>query len=158
MKSRRSFMKKYLIRLFVNLIPTLIIVSIIVFLVTRTIPGNPAVTLLGPQASAEQIKNMEIEMGLDKPLIVQFFSYIGDLFQGNLGYSYAYNMDVSSLILERFPNTILLSVSALLLALVTGIPAGIISAYKHNSFVDYFFTFISLLGVSMPVFWLGVML
>lgn len=151
-------MKKYLIRLFVNLIPTLIIVSVIVFIVTRTIPGNPAATLLGPQASAQQIKNMEVEMGLNKPLVVQFFSYIGDLFRGNLGYSYAYNMDVTSLILERFPNTILLSVSALFLALITGIPAGIISAYKHNSIIDYFFTFISLLGVSMPVFWLGVML
>ncbi|AZP04723.1 ABC transporter permease [Jeotgalibaca ciconiae] len=151
-------MPKYILKRIVNLLPTLFIVAIIIFAVTRIIPGNPAATLLGPQASIEEIEKMTIEMGLDKSYLEQFSSYLKNLLVGDLGYSYAYNMNVSELIMQRFPNTIVLTLSALLIALLIGIPAGIISAYKRNTMTDYIVMVISLVGVSMPVFWLGVML
>lgn len=151
-------MPRYIFKRIVNVIPTLLIVAVIVFAVTRIIPGNPAATLLGPQASVQEVEKMMVEMGLDKSYFQQFLGYIRDLLSGDLGYSYAYNMNVSDLILERFPNTIVLTLAALLIALLVGIPAGIISAYKRNTVVDYIVMVISLMGVSMPVFWLGVML
>lgn len=151
-------MNRYIVKRIINMIPTLFIVATIVFIVTRIIPGDPAATILGPQASIEEINNMRITMGLDKPVWEQFISYLRNLLVGDLGYSYAYNQSVTSLILERFPNTIILSLFALILALLVGIPAGVLSAYKRNTFVDYTVMVISLVGVSMPVFWLGVML
>lgn len=151
-------MARYIYKRLLNVIPTLLIVAVIVFAVTRVIPGDPAATMLGPQASVEEIANMRIEMGLDLPIWEQFAKYISGLFQGDLGFSYAYNMNVTELILERFPNTIILTVSALLIALGIGIPAGIVSAYKRNTVIDYLVMLVSLIGVSMPVFWLGVML
>lgn len=151
-------MSKYIINRLINIIPTLLIVAIIVFGVTRVIPGDPAAAMLGPQASASEIENMRIMMGLDKSIFEQFTTYLSNLTQGDLGYSYAYGMDVVDLILERFPNTIILTVSSLVIALLVGIPAGMISAYKHNTFTDYIVMVVSLVGVSMPVFWLGVML
>lgn len=151
-------MTRYVFRRILNVIPTLFIVAVIVFAVTRVIPGDPAATLLGPQASVEEIEKMRIQMGLDLPILQQFWNYLTNLFKGDLGFSYAYNVNVTDLILERFPNTIVLTISALIIALLVGIPAGIISAYKRNTFADYFVMVISLIGVSMPVFWLGVML
>lgn len=151
-------MGRYIVRRVLNVLPTLFVVAVIVFVVTRMIPGNPAATLLGPQASVQEVENMMIEMGLDKSYFEQFIQYIGDLLRGDLGYSYAYNTNVTDLIIERFPNTIILTVAALIIALVVGIPAGIISAYRRNTFVDYIVMVVSLVGVSMPVFWLGVML
>lgn len=151
-------MARYIFRRVLDVIPTLFIVAVIVFAVTRVIPGDPAATLLGPQASVEEIEKMRVEMGLDLPMLEQFYNYLMNLFRGDLGFSYAYNVNVTDLILERFPNTIILTVAALVVALVIGIPAGIISAYKRNTFADYLVMVISLVGVSMPVFWLGVML
>lgn len=151
-------MTRYIINRVINILPTLLIVSIIVFGVTRILPGDPAASILGPQASATEIENMRVLMGLDKPILDQFINYISSLFQGDLGFSYAYNMDVVELILDRFPNTVILTIAALLIALLIGVPAGMISAYKRNSIIDYIVMVISLIGVSMPVFWLGVML
>ncbi|UUX33400.1 ABC transporter permease [Fundicoccus culcitae] len=151
-------MTRYIINRVINILPTLLIVAIIVFGVTRILPGDPAASILGPQANATEIENMRIVMGLDKPIWEQFINYLGNLLRGDLGYSYAYNMNVVDLIAERFPNTVILTVSALIIALVVGVPAGILSAYKRNTFVDYLVMVISLVGVSMPVFWLGVML
>ncbi len=151
-------MGRYLIRRIINIVPTLLIIALIVFVVTRMIPGDPAATLLGPQASVADVERMREIMGLNDSIFVQFFNYLGDLLRGDLGYSYAYNMNVTQLIAERFPNTIILSLAALFIALIIGIPAGIASAYYRNTPVDYGVMLISLVGVSMPVFWLGVML
>lgn len=151
-------MGRYIYKRMLNIIPTILVVAVIVFAVTRIIPGNPAAVILGPQAGAVEIAQMEIEMGLDKSYPEQFLSFIADLFRFDLGYSYAYQMDVNSLIMQRFPNTILLTVAALILSLLVGIPAGILSAYRKNTWSDYLITTTSLVGVSMPVFWLGVML
>lgn len=151
-------MSRYVVKRIINIIPTLLIVAMIVFIVTRMIPGDPAATILGPQAGVEEVSKMRTAMGLDKPLWEQFLNYLKNLAVGDLGYSYAYNQSVTSLILERFPNTIILSLFALIISLGIGIPAGVISAYKRNTVTDYIVMLISLIGVSMPVFWLGVML
>ena len=151
-------MGKYIIRRIFDLLPTIFVVAVIVFIVTRMIPGDPASVMLGPQASVEDIEALRQKLGLNEPLYMQFLQYIGNLLQGNLGVSYTYNEPIMSLIMDRFPNTVILAISALIIAVIIGIPAGIISASKQNSLLDYSVMLISLIGVSMPIFWLGVML
>ncbi|MDI2587617.1 ABC transporter permease [Psychrobacillus sp. NEAU-3TGS] len=151
-------MGKYILKRLVDLLPTIFVVAIIVFVITRLIPGDPAAVMLGPQASVEDIQELRDDLGLNEPLHTQFFQYIGDLVQGDFGVSLTYNQPVISLIMDRFPNTLILAISALVIALLIGIPAGIISASKQNSVMDYTVMVISLIGVSIPIFWLGVML
>ncbi|WNS76583.1 ABC transporter permease [Bacillus sp. DTU_2020_1000418_1_SI_GHA_SEK_038] len=151
-------MGKYIIRRIFDLLPTIFVVAVIVFIVTRMIPGDPASVMLGPQASVEDIEALRQKLGLNEPIYMQFLQYIGNLLQGDLGISYTYNEPIFSLIMDRFPNTIILAASALIIAVVIGIPAGIISASKQNSLLDYSVMLISLIGVSLPIFWLGVML
>ena len=151
-------MGKYILKRLFDLVPTLFAVAVITFIITRIIPGDPASVMLGPQASVEDVKELREELGLNDPLHVQFFHYMKDLLTGDLGVSLTYNEPVIGLILERFPNTLILSFSALLIAILIGVPAGIIAAYKQNSLIDYAVMLVSLIGVSMPIFWLGVML
>ncbi|MCH6264967.1 MULTISPECIES: ABC transporter permease [Neobacillus] len=151
-------MGKYIIRRLFDLLPTIAVVAVIVFIITRLIPGDPAAVMLGPQASVEDIQALRDKLGLNDPLYLQFLHYIGDLLQGNFGVSLTYNQPIVQLILERFPNTLILAVSALIIAFAIGVPAGIISASKQNSLLDYSVMLVSLVGVSMPIFWLGVML
>ncbi|MFD1039368.1 ABC transporter permease [Virgibacillus byunsanensis] len=151
-------MKGFLLRRILQLIPTLFIVAVIVFFITRMLPGNPAAVMLGPQASAEDIAAYSDKLGLNDPLYLQFFDYLINLISFDFGNSLTYNQPIVDLILERFPNTIILAVSALIIAVIIGVPAGIIAARKQNTIVDYSVTTLSLIGVSMPIFWLGVML
>ena len=125
-------MSGFLTRRILQVIPTLLIVSIIVFFVTRMLPGNPAAVMLGPQANAEDIARLTAELGLDKSIPVQFLQFLKDLVTFNFGESLTYHEPVISLILERFPNTMILAMSALILAVVIGVPLGIFAAYKQN--------------------------
>jgi|SRR5699024_1826009 len=140
------------------MIPTLLIVAVIVFLITRMIPGDPAAVMLGPQASVDDVEALTEQLGLNEPLVKQFTTYVGDILKGDFGTSITYNRPIVDIIMDRFPNTVILAASALLIAFLVGVPAGIISASRHNSLIDYFVMLVSLVGVSMPVFWLGVML
>ncbi|WP_408008484.1 ABC transporter permease [Pseudalkalibacillus sp. A8] len=151
-------MGKYIIRRIFDLLPTIFVVAVIVFIITRMIPGDPAAVMLGPQASVEDIEALREELGLNAPLYTQFLQYISNLATGDFGVSLTYNEPIVHLILDRFPNTLVLAVSALIIAFMIGVPAGIISASKQNSLLDYSVMLISLIGVSMPIFWLGVML
>lgn len=151
-------MGKFILRRFLNMIPTLFVVAVIVFLITRMIPGNPAAVMLGPQATVEEVAKLTEELGLNEPLHIQFLQYIGGLLKADFGNSLSYNMPIVDIILERFPNTVILAFSALLVAFTVGVPAGILSATRHNTILDYAVMLISLVGVSMPVFWLGIML
>lgn len=151
-------MLKLILKRLVDLIPTLLVVATTVFIITRLIPGDPAAVLLGPQASPDEIAKMRETLGLNEPMYLQYIDFLGNLLKGDLGTSLGYHQPVLSLILERFPNTLLLSVCALAIALLIGIPAGIISATKQYSFWDYTVMILSLVGVSIPIFWLGVML
>jgi peptide/nickel transport system permease protein len=133
-------------------------VLVITFTVSHIIPADPIGAILGPQAPTELIDKIKAEWGFDKPLYEQFIIYLKHLLQGNLGKSIRTNNLVSDDIMKRWPATIELSTTALLFALVIGIPAGIISALKRNTIVDHFVRIYSISGLSMPVFWLGLML
>lgn len=150
-------LKTILQRLF-QIIPTLLIVVSITFILTRMIPGDPAAAMLGPQASLEEINKLRTEMGLNASMGQQYLSYLGDVFRGNFGHSYSYSESVLNLILNRLPNTLILSITSLVLASLISIPLGIVSAVKQYSVFDYTAMLFALVGVSMPIFWLGLML
>lgn len=150
-------LKTILQRLF-QIIPTLLIVVSITFILTRMIPGDPAAAMLGPQASLEEINKLRAEMGLNASMGQQYLSYLGDVFRGNFGHSYSYSASVLNLILNRLPNTLILSITSLVLASLISIPLGIVSAVKQYSVFDYTAMLFALVGVSMPIFWLGLML
>ncbi len=151
-------MLKMIVKRIIQLIPVLLITMSITFVITRVLPGNPAVSILGPQASAEDIAKMEEEMGLNDPLPVQYVHYITKVLQGDLGTSYRYNRPVAGLIIEKLPNTLQLALTSLIIALLIGVPIGIVSAVKQYSVFDYVSMIAALIGVSMPTFWLGLML
>ncbi len=151
-------MLKTIVQRLLQLIPILFIVATIVFVITRIIPGNPAATILGPQAPKEAVEALTVELGLDKSLPVQYVNYIGGIVKGDFGKSYHYNQPVMSLILERFPNTVILTVISLVIATLVAIPIGILSATRQYSIFDYIAMVFALVGVSMPIFWLGLML
>ena len=134
------------------------IVVTFTFILTRMIPGSPAATILGPQASAADIAEMEIKLGLDQPYWKQFVDYILDVLRGDFGDSYMYNRPVLDLIAERIPNTLQITVTALIIALIIGVGIGMFSALHQYSILDYVFMVLALVGVSMPIFWLGLML
>ena len=140
------------------LIPVLLGTSIIAFSLMHLAPGDPARTMAGEHASSRTINAIREKYGLDKPLYVQYGVWLGNVFRGDLGRSIASNEYVTKEILDRFPNTFELALLAMILAIGIGTVAGIISASKQYSALDYTFMGIALFGVSMPVFWLGIML
>jgi peptide/nickel transport system permease protein len=148
----------YIIRRVLSLIPTLLGVSIIVFLFLRMIPGDPALALAGEHATDANLERIREEFGLNKPLHEQYLTYMGKVLRGDLGRSVLSRRPISEELKTRFPATIELSICALIVALVVGLPAGIISATKRNSIFDNIAMVGSLLGISMPIFWLGLML
>ena len=151
-------MGKYIVRRIISLIPVLFFVSVIVFTITRIIPGDPAAVMLGETATQEAVERLRESLGLNDPLPVQYSHFLGDLLRGHLGDSPAYNKPVTELIARTLPNTLLLGITAIFLALLIAVPIGILSAWKQNSLIDYLSMLISLVGVSMPVYWLGMML
>lgn len=151
-------MLKTILKRIIQSIPTLIIVVTITFILTRMIPGDPAKTILGPQASEESIQKMRVEMGLDKSFGEQYVQYMKNIFSGDFGKSYSYNKPVTKLIAERIPNTLVISITSLVIAMIIGITIGVVSAVKQYSIFDYIFMILALVGVSMPIFWLGLML
>jgi len=148
----------YVIRRLLSLISTLLGVSIIVFLFLRMIPGDPALALAGEHASEANVERVREEFGLNKPLHQQYFPYMSKVLRGALGRSILSKRPISDEIRVRFPATIELSICALAVALVVGVPAGMISATRRNSIFDNVAMVGSLLGISMPIFWLGLML
>lgn len=151
-------MVKMIFKRFLQTIPTLLIVVTITFCLTRMLPGDPAVAILGIEAKQEDLAAMRIRMNLDKPLPEQYRSYIAGLAKGDFGYSYSYRQDVFSLIASRIPNTLNLTMAALIFALLIGGAAGITAALYQNTWFDYIFMVLALVGVSMPIFWLALML
>jgi len=139
------------------LIPVLFGMTLIVFFILRLIPGNPAQLILGQRATKESLASMTSQLGLDQPWYVQYFSYIKGLFTGDIGTSIRTGVPISQEIWPFFIATIELSVAALLIAIIIGMNAGIISAWFQNSWFDYTAMLIALIGISMPIFWLGLM-
>lgn len=151
-------MLKMMLKRFLQTIPTLFIVVTITFCLTRMLPGDPAVAILGIEAKQEDIEAMRAKMNLDKSLPEQYRLYITGLVKGDFGYSYSYRQDVFGLIISRIPNTLSLTLVALVFALLIGTTVGIAAAIKQNTWFDYVFMVLALVGVSMPIFWMALML
>lgn len=151
-------MLKYILKRLALLLPVILGVSILVFLVMHVFTTDPASIILGQHATAEQVANLREELGLNKSLYLQYFDFIGGVFKGSLGNSLITKTSVTGEILARFPATIELALAAIIIASIVGVIIGVISAVKQNSIVDYLSMIGALLGVSMPIFWLGLML
>lgn len=151
-------MIKFIIKRLIALIPVLIGVSLLVFFILDLAPGDPAKTILGEQARPEDIEALREEMGLNDPFFVRYGRYMFDLVQGDLGTSYKTRDPVSDEIFARLPNTAILAFTSTLVAIVLALPLGVIAAIKQNTLFDGISMFISLVGVSMPVFWMGLLL
>src|SRR3954452_18220995 len=140
-------------------IPTILLTSIVVFLMLYLIPGDPASIYVGEsQATPERIAQIRHSLGFDRPLYVQYGDFLWKAAHGNLGRSVQTNRPVTQEVLDRLPNTIQLAVAAMLLAILFGVSLGIISGLKQNSWLDTLAMLGALLGVSIPVFWLGLLL
>jgi len=148
----------YVFRRILSTVPVLLGVSILVFSFIHMIPGDPALAMLGERATDENIARVRASLGLDKPVWQQYLIYMGRVLRGDLGTSILRGDSITKELLTRFPATVELSVTAMLLALLFGIPAGVFSAVKRNSWFDNGTMLLSLAGVSMPIFWLGLMM
>jgi peptide/nickel transport system permease protein len=150
--------RRYAIRRSLTVIPVLLGVSILVFSFVHLIPGDPAVTMLGERATPEKVAEVRARLGLDRPIHAQYLLYLGKVVRGDLGISIVRGDPVLTDLLRRFPATVELAVAAIVLATLVGIPIGIVSAVWRKSVVDSLSRVFALTGVSMPIFWLGVML
>ena len=151
-------MIQYIIKRFTLVIPVLLGATLLVFTIMEFAPGDPARILLGNDATLEDIQNLREEMGLNDPFIKRYARFITNLFKGDLGTSYRNNLEISSQILQRLKNTMILAGAAVLIAVIIGIPVGIISAIKQYSVFDNFVMMTTLFLAASPVFWLGLML
>jgi len=151
-------MKWYVIKRLLQIIPVVLGVTLIAFALIHLAPGDPVRTMLGQHATQQEIDDINAKYGLDQPLYVQYFKWLGGVLQGDLGRSILSHEQVTTEIASRFPNTIELAIAAMIFAIIIGVVAGIISATKQYSIADYSVMGVALFGISMPVFWLGIML
>ena len=151
-------MAKLILRRTLQMIPVLLIVLTITFVLTRQIPGDPVLAALGEQATPEMVAQMREEMHLNESVPVQFFYYVSGMLQGDFGTSISYNRPVVTLIANYLPNTLQIALVSIALAILIGLGVGTLSAIKQYSFWDYFATVLALVGVSIPRFWLGLMM
>jgi len=148
----------YVLKRLLSTVPVLFGLTIIVFLIMAMIPGDPATAILGAYATPENVAKLNRQLGLDRSLLEQYLIWIGNLLQGDLGRSYTLNRPVIDEVLERFGATLVLAGSAMLLCSLLGLLAGIVSAVRQFGWADRIITLFVLVGLSMPSFWLGLLL
>nr|WP_315362285.1 nickel ABC transporter permease [Cytobacillus firmus] len=148
----------FLMRRLVQIVPVLLGVTLMVFLIMQMVPGDPAVLVAGEGATDEQVEAIRHDLGLDQPLAVQYLCYVGDVVKGDFGESIRTSRPVLDEILVRLPITLELAFWSIVITVVLGVLIGIIAATKQNSFTDVGLMMVALLGVSLPNFWLGLML
>ncbi|MFM9974925.1 MAG: ABC transporter permease [Beijerinckiaceae bacterium] len=151
-------MPLYILRRMLETIPVLIIVAVFVFIMLRITPADPAAILAGDSASTEQIEAIRRQLGLDQPMVSQFFIWAGNVLSGNLGESFFFKKSVASLISERIEPTLSLAFFTMVLAVSIAVPLGVIAAHKQGSWIDRIVMGFSVLGFSIPVFVIGYML
>ncbi|HZO32742.1 MAG TPA: ABC transporter permease [Chloroflexota bacterium] len=151
-------MTRYLIIRAVGVIPTLIGISILVFGITYLIPGDPALIMAGSEATPEVVANLRQQWGLDQPVYIRYLSWLGNMVRGNLGDSYFSRQTVTQLVGNALPVTLELAILSLLVAMLIAIPTGIVSAVKAGSWFDLGAAALAFIGLSIPSFWLGIML
>jgi len=149
-------MSAYLVKRLLLAVPVLLGVSLVVFTMIRFIPGDPAQLMAGQAATAEVVRQIRESLGLDRPLPIQYAIFIRNLLKGDLGRSLFNSAPVVEELAQRFPRTVRLALASMVVASLIGIPAGILSATRHLSWLDSLVMVIALAGVSMPVFWLGL--
>lgn len=150
-------MLRYTIHRLLLTVPVLVGISVVVFLIMALIPGDPATAILGAFATPENATKLRAELGLDRPLIEQYFTWAGNLVSGDFGRSYALNRPVLDELLERLGPTLLLAGSAMCVCVLLGLIAGLLAAVKQYTWVDQGLTLFTLIGISAPSFWLGLM-
>lgn len=151
-------MRKFILKRLCTLIPVLIVVSILVFLMVHVMPGDPARIMAGDTATEKDVEKIRVAYGFDRPLYEQYFRYISKALRGDFGTSFRTGRPVAQEIAIRFPNTMLLAVAAIVISIVFGIGIGLISATKRNSIFDSVSMVLALVGLSIPPFYLGLML
>ena len=151
-------MRTYLIRRCLMIIPTLIGIATVVFIIVRLAPGNPAEMLLGDYATPEALTTLKEKMELDRPVFYQYAAYLQQLFQGDFGRSFATNREVLPEIIRHLPYTLELSLAAVIISIIIGLPAGIVSAIKRDTLFDRISMVTALFLAAMPLFWLGILL
>ncbi len=151
-------MAQYIARRLISLIPVLLGVSIVVFSLIRLIPGDPVIIMLGEKARVEDIERVREEMGFNRPIPVQYVEWMGKILRGDLGTSIINRTPVMGELKTRLAATIEMVISGMILGMIIGITIGILSALRRNSWVDVVSTFGALLGVSMPIYWLALIL
>jgi peptide/nickel transport system permease protein len=151
-------MLSYLTGRALSLVPVLLVVAVVVFLMIHLTPGDPARVLLGQDATPEQVQTLRHELGLDRPLVAQFVLWLGRALHGDLGLSFFQHVPVTSDILQHAGPTVTLSLMAITVSLLIGIPAGVISAVFRNSWLDQGSLALAMLGAAVPSFWLGLSL
>jgi len=151
-------MFNYVVRRILQTIPILFIVLTLVFIVARVLPGDPAVAVLGDYASKEAVNALREQMGLNAPLWLQYLRFLGNIIRGDFGKSLISGYPVGLMIIRALPYTLELTLSGILFGYLLGIPLGISAATHRNSFIDYFNRIFSLIGLSIPAFYLGILL
>jgi ABC-type dipeptide/oligopeptide/nickel transport system permease component len=151
-------MTQYILRRFLWAIPVLLGASFLVFWSIRWVPGDPAIAIAGELATPERVEKVRAELGLDQPLPIQYGIYLGRMLRGDMGTSVRSGLPVFEEIRIRLPRTLQLTFFSLLFAAAIGIPIGVLSATRANTWIDALSMIFALLGVSMPIFWLGLML
>ncbi|MCR5732180.1 MAG: ABC transporter permease [Sphaerochaetaceae bacterium] len=151
-------MHRYILKRLLMLIPVLLGVAFIIFAIMDVAEGDPVYQIAGPDATEEQLEALREEMGLNGSLVERYFRYIFKLIRGDLGTSYVSKMDVMQLYLQRLPNTLKLASLAMVVAVLVSVPLGIVAAVNQNSLKDTISMILALLGLSMPNFWLGLLL
>ena len=151
-------MLAYTAKRLVLAVPVLLGLTVIVFLIMAMIPGDPATAILGSYATPENVERLNRQLGLDRGLVEQYFVWLGNLLQGDFGRSYNLNRPVIDEVLERFSATLVLAGASLLLCSIFGLLAGVVTAVRQYGWTDKIVTFIVLIGISIPSFWLGLLL
>ncbi|MGH1426137.1 MAG: ABC transporter permease [Pseudooceanicola sp.] len=151
-------MAGYILKRLLSAVPVLFGITVIVFLIMAMIPGDPATAILGSYATPENVEKLNRDLGLDKPLVTRYFIWLGNMLQGDFGRSFALNRPVLDEVLERFSATLILAGVSFVMCAVLGIAAGVVSAARQYGFADKAITFVVLLGISIPSFFLGMMM
>jgi peptide/nickel transport system permease protein len=157
-------MRKYALRRLLLFVPTLLGASLLIFVLMRLVPGDIAEILVyqtGTESSAiqqKQIQQLREELGLDRPVVVQYLAWLGDALRGDFGYSYTQRRPVTEIVIERFPRSMELAFLTILVAVAWAIPLGVVSAVRQNTWADYLVRVVSISGLSLPIFFTGVLI
>lgn len=151
-------MRRFILKRLGQTVIVLLIISVLAFLLIHMVPGDPVYSMLGSDISQERHDQVWVEMGLDKPLFEQYFSWLGGILTGNLGYSYSYRTPVSEVLAEKIPVTFYLGIVSVIISVVIGVVLGAVAAVKREKWQDNVITVFANIGLACPKFWLGVIL